>query len=172
MYSRIVSSAYPPDVIDRTLSRFLKNKEKEPAAVEPAKPVKKFLKLWYVNRKCEDFAHHLKILVVGHFTQVDLNVAFKTPATIGEMFPFKDKVKNKLSRSLVVYSMKCKTCKSEYIGKTERIMGIRIDEHENKNKDKRSACKQHIELNPTHEWDYGDVEILDPTLNCIYPFIF
>ena len=125
--------------------------------------MKRFLKLPYVNRKCEDFAHRFKILVVGHFPQVDLNVAFETPATIGEMFPFKDKAKNKLFRSLVVYSMKRKTCKSEYIGKTERILGIRIDE--NKNKDKRSVCKQHIELNPTHELDYGDVEILDSAEN-------
>ena len=127
--------------------------------------MKRFLKLPYVNRKSEVFAHRLKILVARHFPQVDFSVAFKTPATIGEIFPFKYKVKNKLSWSLVVYRMKCKTCKSEYIGKTERILGIRIYEHENKNKDKRSACKQHIELNLTHEWDYVDVEILDSAEN-------
>ena len=39
------------------------------------------------------------------------------------------------------------------------------EDPENKNKDKRSACKQQIELNPTHEWDYDDVEILDSMEN-------
>ena len=39
---------------------------------------------------------------------------------------FKDRIKNVEDRSLVVFSMKCKTREAEYIGKTERILSIRV----------------------------------------------
>ena len=56
--------------------------------IQSDKPVKWFLKLPYAGKKSENFAHRLKILVAGHFPQVDFYVAFKAPQTIGELFPF------------------------------------------------------------------------------------
>ena len=61
--------------------------------------------------------------------------------------------------------MKCKTCKHEYIGKTERILSIRVDEHQNDKKDKNSACKQHLRINHAHEYGYSEVEVLDSADN-------
>jgi len=46
-----------------------------------------------VNRKAEDFAVPLKALVEDNYTQVDFNVAFKSPNTIGNMFSFKDRIR-------------------------------------------------------------------------------
>ena len=59
---------------------------------------------------------------------------------------------------MVVYSLKCARCEVEYIGKTERILCHRLKEHKNS---KKSACKQHVDANPTHYFDFDNVEILD-----------
>ena len=120
--------------------------------------MKRFIKLPYVNRKCEDYAFRLKQLVNKNYPQIDFNVAFQAPMTIGKLFPFKDNVKNVEERSLVVYSLKCAICGVEYIGKTERILGHRLKEHKN---NKASACRQHVDVNPTHHFDFNEVEILD-----------
>jgi len=149
---------YPEDVIKTTLSRFMESKTRPANPVELEKPVKRFLKLPYVNSKCEDYAQRLKLLVSNNFPQVDFNVAFQAPMTVGKLFPFKDNVKNANERSLVVYSLKCARCEVEYIGKTERILCHRLKEHKNS---KKSACKQHVDANPTHYFDFDNVEILD-----------
>ena len=149
---------YPVDVIETTISRFKENKAKPPTSAEPEKETKCFLKLPYVSSKCEDYAHRLKSLVSNNFPQVDFNVAVQAPMTIGKLFPFKDNVKNVSERSMVVYSLKCALCEVEYIGKTERILCHRLKEYKNS---KNSACKQHVGANPTHYFDFDNVEILD-----------
>jgi hypothetical protein len=68
----------------------------------------------------------LKSLVEESFSQVDFNVAFKSPKTIDSLFPFKDQIKEKTSQSLVVYKINRKTCNVDYIGKTERILVHRL----------------------------------------------
>ena len=82
--------------------------------------------------------------------------------TIEKMFPFKDKIKNIESRSLVVYKIRCKTCGDEYIGKTERILAYRLKEHKESSS---SACNKHLVKFPTHEIDFEDVKILDSAEN-------
>ena len=68
----------------------------------------------------------LKKFVEDFYPQIDFNVVFQAPMIISNLFPFKDKIKNKQDRSLVVYSMRCKTCETVSIGKTERILDICI----------------------------------------------
>jgi hypothetical protein len=100
----------------------------------------------------EDFAVRIKSLVEESYSQVDFNVAFKSPKTIGSLFTFKDQTKV----SLVVYvKINCKTCNVDYIGKTERILVHRLKEHQKKKKQttNKSACYEHIEENPTDEMD-------------------
>ena len=72
------------------------------------------------------------------------------------MFPFKDRTRDTTGQSLVVYKINCKTCKAEYIGKTERILAHRIKEHA---KSTTSACYQHAIENPTHQMDYDNIRI-------------
>jgi hypothetical protein len=88
----------------------------EPSA-EQVKPEKRFIVLPFAHRNADDFGIRLKKLVKVNYPQVDFNVAFRAPKTIGELFPFKDNVKN--TESLVVYKIKCNECGAENIGKTE-----------------------------------------------------
>ena len=154
----LAKNEYPPEIVDKTISLFLENKSKVAIQVLTADKLKRFLKLPYVNKKCEDYAHRLKNLVESNYPQVDFNVAFQAPMTIGKLFPFKENIKNIKDRSMVVYSLKCSTCGIAYIGKTERILCHRLKEHSTNN---TSACKQHTDANPNHHFDYDKVEILD-----------
>ena len=101
----------------------------------------------------------MKKLVENNYLQVDFNVAFKTPKTIGSLFPFKDNIKNIEEMSHVVYKIKCKNhgCGAEYIGKTDRILCHRIKEHK---ECKTSSCCQHEE-NEGHRMYYENVEVID-----------
>jgi hypothetical protein len=54
---------------------------------------KKTIILPYVNRKADNFSKRLRQLVEKNFDEVKMNVAFTTPATIGQLFPFKDNIK-------------------------------------------------------------------------------
>jgi hypothetical protein len=110
---------YPPDIVDTTISLFLEQRSRQQNPTTE-KETRRFLKLPYVSRKCEDFAFRLKALVNEHFPKVEFNVAFQAAKTNGKMFPFMDKIKNVMEQSKVVYSFTCK-CGAEYIGKTERI---------------------------------------------------
>ena len=74
------------------------------------------------------------------------------------MFPFKDRIKNIESQSLVVYKINCATCNAEYIGKTERILAHRMKEH---TKSDKSACYQHTVDNPDHQMDYENIKVID-----------
>jgi predicted GIY-YIG superfamily endonuclease len=49
--------------------------------------------------------------------------------------------------------------KQAYIGKTERILSQRINEHLNPKKD--SAIQTHLQENPSHVFDPDNIEILD-----------
>ena len=68
----LARNEYPPDVIEKSISRFLEKKAREenPPVSEPEKEFKRFLKLPYVNRKCEDFAYRLKRTVNESFPHV------------------------------------------------------------------------------------------------------
>ena len=93
-----------------------------------------------------------------NYPQVSFNVAFTAPREIQSLFPFKDKINSAEKRSLVVYHIKCKNCTANYIGKTERILSIRINEHRTL---KSSACHEHMQKHPGHIMDFENVEILD-----------
>jgi hypothetical protein len=150
---------YPPDVVEKALTKFRESKEK-PADTKPEKPEKRFLKLPYVNRTCDEFAHRLKNLVESNFPQVEFNVAFQSPMNIGKMFPFKDRIKNTTDRSMVVYSITCTNCQKEYIGETQRILSRRVKEHSSNGESNKSSCKRH-ERETGHVMDYEGVEVID-----------
>jgi len=147
-------------------SKFIEKKEKgatvQATNVLEEQKICRYIVLPFVNKKAEDFAKRLKNLIRDNFKQVDFNVAFKSPRTIGDLFPYKDQTKNVVDKSLVVYKLNCKVCGAEYIGKTERILCHRLKEHKN---DSKSACHQHILANPDHEMDYNGIEIIDKADN-------
>jgi hypothetical protein len=169
----LAKNDYPKEVVEKEVERFLASKERiererreEQAAtpvaenvvktVEEVKP-KKFIVLPFTQRKCEDFANRLKRLVNDNFPQIDFNVAFQTPRSIGSLFPFKDNIKRTEDKAGVVYRLQCRDCDAAYIGKTQRILSIRLSEHE---KNKKSACYQHS-VNLKHRIDYENAQIID-----------
>ena len=60
---------------------------------------------------------------------------------------------------MVIYSIKCAQCNAEYIGKTDRILSIRISEHK---KVENSACFQHSQTTG-YVMDYEKVQVIDAT---------
>ena len=144
--------------------RYFVKKQKEDMPEQLTEVVKRetrFIVLPFVNRKAEDFGIRLKKLMKTNYPQIDFNVAFKAPKTIGDMFPFKDKVMNTEDKSLVVYKIKCTECGAEYIGKTERTLCHRVKEHQ---KNINSVCFQHANNNPGHQMDYDNIENLQVQL--------
>jgi hypothetical protein len=153
---------YPSEIIDSTIEKYEAAKSAVSEAqiekvIEEVKS-KRFIVLPYVSKKCEDFSRKLKSLVKRSYAQVDFNVAFQAPMTIGKLFPFKDKTKNILDKSLVVYHLKCKNCSADYIGKTERTLKERLVEHQDEKK--KSACYEH-EKATGHKIDYDGVKVVD-----------
>ena len=70
-----------------------------------------------------------------------------------------DNMKN-LKESIVVYILKCNTFNA--VGKTEKILSHRVNEHEKRNS---SACIQHLTANPTHVIGFKNEKFLYTTEN-------
>ena len=97
----------------------------------------KYLSLPFINDKSETIARKIQETVRSHFSNINLRVAFKSPATLSNHFPFKDIVTDPSKLSMVVYHLKCKNCDADYIGQSKRICNIRMDEHQKPTKNKK-----------------------------------
>ena len=74
----------------------------------------------------------------------------------------KDKLLEEKSRN-VVCAVKCATCSEEYIGETERALGVRKKEHCDAirlGRTEKSAIAEHVH-NTLHEIDWESLRILD-----------
>ena len=168
----LAKNEYPEQVIEKEITKFIKNRLDKEAPQEPAQSLeqdnqlpkqKRFIVLPYTNRKMDNFAQRLTTVVNSTFEQVDLKIAFKAPSEIGKLFPFKDNIRDKRLKSLVVYKIQYETCNQFYIGKTERILEHRIKEQNNSNKD--SAIQTRKREQPTHKIDTENIEIIDKADN-------
>ena len=100
-------------------------------------------------------------MVITNFPKVDLKVAFKAPKEIGNCFHFKDRPVDVLKQSLVIYHVKWHECDADYIGKTERILFYRIQEHKGESSVKiDSAIHQHQSAT-SDKIDFDNVKIID-----------
>jgi hypothetical protein len=153
----LIRNNYPNQIIEKEFDRFLKFKSLNNVnTIDPEIKIR-YLSLPYMNDKSEIIARKLKELVKEHFHKINLRVAFKAPAELGDHFPFKDKVDDPKKLSGVIYHLKCKNCSDSYIGMTTRTFIKRMSEHK---KDKNSHVFQHNSLD-NHEIDFDNVEILD-----------
>ena len=168
----LAKNDYPDKIIDQEVEKFIKNRSvattttlQEPEPEQPpAQQVQtKYLVLPYINHKADEFASRLTKLVKNTFQNLELKVAFKAPNEVGKLFPFKDNITDKHLQSLVVYKITCETCNQFYIGKCSRILHHRIMEHNNEKCD--SAIQAHIKMNPTHNIDANNIEIIDKADN-------
>jgi len=159
---RLLMNDFPPKVIDYEIDKFRLKKQILTCEPPPKPDTKRFIVLPYTSKKCEEFAIRLKNLVTNNFADLDFNVAFQTPRTVGHLFPFKDRVQLTEEKSLVIYKINCKDCDATYIGKTIRILMHRVNEHK---LGSSSACRQHMQANPSHTMDYDNIEVIDQAAN-------
>lgn len=63
----------------------------------------------------------------------------------------------------VVYSLKCETCDSEYVGETIRPLSTRMKEHRDSvaKRNTKSALGEHIINNPGHNINFEDTKVID-----------
>ena len=151
---------YPRTVIDQVIDGVLAGESPGPKKKNETTS-KEFIVLPYSSSKCDDFEGRLVGMVKKNFPNVDFNVAFQPPMTLGRLFPFKDNVKRDEDKSLVVYQLKCNDCNATYIGKTSRILARRLHEHATR---KDSACHEHC-VKLGHTIDYRNPEIIDTATN-------
>jgi hypothetical protein len=158
----LLANNYPPLVIDKQFEKFEKYKQLNVDKITNPDEKIKYLSLPFINDKSETIARKIQETVRSHFSNINLRVAFKSPATLSSHFPFKDKVTDPSKLSMVVYHLKCKNCDADYIGQSKRICNIRMDEHQKptKNKTNPSHVYEH-NIIPGHEIDFDNVVILD-----------
>ena len=154
----LLKNNYPSQVIEKEFNKFLEIKSRLNVEKIIDDEIKlKYLSLPYINDRSEIIAFKIKKVVKEFFPKVNLRIAFKSPAQLGDHFTFKDKVSDPKKQSLVVYHLKCMDCDADYIGKSERILNERVLEHL---KDKESHVFQHIH-NEKHRMDVENIKILD-----------
>ena len=153
----LLKNNYPQQIIQNEFDKFEKYKMINVDKVQNPKEKIKYLSIPFINDKSEIIGRKIQEAVKEHFTNINLRVAFKSPATLGSHFPFKDKVTDPSKLSMVVYHLKCKNCNADYIGQTKRICDVRMKDHQT---DKNSHVFEHHNI-PGHEIDFENVEILD-----------
>ena len=153
----LAKNNFPAHIIQKEFDKFEKYKQLNVDKIINPEEKIKYLSLPYINDKSETIARKIQETVKNHFQNVNLRVAFKSPATLSSHFPFKDKIADPSKLSNVIYHLKCKNCENDYIGLSTRIWSHRRREHET---DKKSHVYQH-HIQPGHEIDFDNVEILD-----------
>ena len=109
----------------------------------------------YIGNQCSKLKRQLE-RVVNHVTPwVNLKVVFKASYKLSSLSKLKCELPV-LSRSNVVYLIKCGNCSEFYIGKTERRLSQRIHEHATC---ENSALRRH-ELATDHKIDFDSVSVL------------
>ena len=158
----LLNNNYPSKIIDKEFEKFLKYKTSLNTEIIDNEIKTKYISLPYINDRSEMVASKLKRLVKAYYPKINLRVAFKSPAQLGDHFPFKDRVEDPSKQSNVVYHLKCLNCDEEYIGKTTRICSKRMSEHEHS--DPSSHVYQH-NIKVGHKIDFENVKILDRASN-------
>jgi hypothetical protein len=153
----LIKNNYPQQIIQKEFDKFEKYKMLNVDKIQNPNEKTKYLSIPFINDKSEIIGRKIQEAVKEHFTNINLRVAFKSPATLGSHFPFKDKVTDPSKLSMVVYHLKCKNCTANYVGQTKRICDVRMNDHQT---DKNSHVYEHHNIDG-HEIDFENVEILD-----------
>jgi len=163
----LLRNDYPEHILDKEIGSFVKylkrDKSKDAEKKKDdgdAEKTKKFIKLRYRSTKMVDYARKLTGFVNSSFVNIDLQVVLVSPRRVGDLFKFKDRVTDPMKQSNVVYHLKCKDCDAEYIGKTERILLLRMKEHWSESASNQNSTHRHC-IATGHTIDYDNVKILD-----------
>ena len=104
-------------------------------------------------------------LVNANFPKVDLKVAFKAPKEKGNCFYFKNRPTDVLKQSLVIHHIKCKECEADYIGKIERFLFHRIQEHKCESSNKADSAIHQHQLSTSNNIDFENARFIDRAEN-------
>ena len=166
-------NGYPKGVIQhcvaQVLQNFLCNKNTDAQGDDTriSTPNKHFMILPYLGKLSDDLKHRLDKIMAQAFPSVDFKVIFKKNYCIRDLFIFKD-VLPLSCRSWVVYKSQCDSCSAVYIGKTINLLHQRFYKSPNGHlykTNRRSELYKHKVENPTHNFSFDDVKILDTAPN-------
>ena len=90
----LLNNNYPSKIIDKEFEKFLKYKTSLNTEIIDNEIKTKYISLPYINYRSEMVASKLKRLVKAYYPKINLRVAFKSPAQLGDHFPFKDRVED------------------------------------------------------------------------------
>ena len=158
--SILIKNDYPIKIINWEIQKFLNDIQLSKIIIDKADKKILYLVLPYIGKVGVDIKKRLLSLTYKYYPQVNLRVMFKSPFEIGKLFKFKDVIPKEL-RSNVVYKLTCKDCHRCYIGKTNRCLSIRMDEHKT---GVNSNVHKHMKEN-NHYIDWENVEIIDKADN-------
>jgi hypothetical protein len=116
-------------------------------------------KLPYIGAKFSVIIKNILLNIISnHNLAVDLRLIFVNNATIGSLFPFKDRFSTDML-SHVIYLGTC-GCGAKYVGKTLRLLPTRVKEHRHSLTGVRySSIAKHV-LDTGHDFDWDNFKIL------------
>ena len=95
---------------------------------------------------------------------VNVRCVFNAPRMLQHLYNVKDQLAEDTVRN-AVYSIKCKTCKKEYIGETQRAIGVRKKEHQSTVRLAdffKSAIAEHVHSeDPVDEVEWSGMKVID-----------
>lgn len=153
----LIKNFFPIKIVDKVINRFLNEKILDIHKPKQEGKPHVVIILPHAGYRTEQFGSKFKQFINRYFPHINFTTIFKTPMEIRNLFPFKDKTPL-LSRSNIVYKIKCDNCNGFYIGKTKRCLGIRIKEHQDENSN--SSILKHAK-DTGHQINWDQVEILD-----------
>ena len=119
---------FPTKLIQAKFRQFIDNLFEPKPLICTVQKEKLYVKLPFLG----PFSYHIRNLLTKSinpsYPQLDIRYVFTNNNTISTLFPFKDKIPDKL-QSFVCYHYKCIICKNDYVGITTCNLGKRIAEH-------------------------------------------
>ena len=123
--SCLLKNGYPKIVVEGTIAGVIDKQGISKAPVIDVPKLKVFMKLPYIGPESLKLKKQILTLFRNTFNSAELSIVFKAGSTIGQMFPFKDRVPQ-LMRSFVIYKITCDACGASYIGKTTQLLNARL----------------------------------------------
>ena len=140
-------NGFPSRIRNKLVNRFANESPKvqaDSSEIESTEKKTVYFELPYIGPKGEQMLKQFKKRI-RKFLKPEADVHFKTffkTTLLSTFTPTKDKTPT-LSKSHVVYEVKCPGCNSNYIGKTDRTLYERTKEHAWT--DKESALRNHLQ---------------------------
>ena len=105
------------------------------------------------------FKNNLVEFLESNIHCIKINVIFTGGSTIGDMFPYKDRMPFMMNSHLV-YKINCDACSASYFGKTIVTLDERFYKHLITKE--HSDLKEHIKkCGPPHNFNIDNIKILD-----------